>query len=230
MNQRKIILLAIIAIVLAAFFYFDLVRFLTLEALKANRGALVEFYQSRPWAVSIIFLAIYIVQTAFSLPGAAVLSLAAGALFGLLRGVLLVNLGATLGATLAFLFARYLFRDLVVKKFGSPHLDKLNTEVENQGYSYLLFLRLVPLFPFFLINLGAALTSIPLRMFFLTTMFGIIPGSVVYVNAGASLAAIETLGDVTSPRVLFSFGLLGLFALLPVFYDKLKKKSVQKNR
>jgi uncharacterized membrane protein YdjX (TVP38/TMEM64 family) len=230
MNQRKIILLAIIAIMLATFFYFDLGRFLTLEALKANRGALVEFYQSRPWAVSIIFLAIYIVQTAFSLPGAAVLSLAAGALFGLLRGVLLVNLGATLGATLAFLFARYLFRDLVVKKFGSPHLDKLNTEVENQGYSYLLFLRLVPLFPFFLINLGAALTSIPLRMFFLTTMFGIIPGSVVYVNAGASLAAIETLGDVTSPRVLFSFGLLGLFALLPVFYDKLKKKSVQKNR
>ncbi len=225
MNRKKIILLAAIAILIGVFFYFDLGRFLTLEELQANRETLVEFYEDNRLIASSLFLAIYIVQTAFSLPGAAVLSLAAGALFGLLWGVLLVNIGATLGATMAFIFARYLFHDLVIKKFGGPTLDKLNTEVESRGYSYLMFLRLVPIFPFFLINLGAALTSVPLRMFFLTTMLGIIPGSLVYVNAGASLAAIETMSDVTSPRVLASFALLGLFALIPAIYDKIRKKK-----
>lgn len=225
MNWKKIGLSAAIVMLIGAFFYFDLGRYFTLKSLKANHEALVAYYESHRLVAISVFLAIYILQTAFSLPGATVLSLGAGALFGLLWGTLLVNIGATVGATLAFLFARYLFRDLVVKKFGGPRLDKLNTEVESQGYSYLMFLRLVPLFPFFLINLGAALTSVPLRMFFLTTMLGIIPGSLVYVNAGASLATIETMSDVTSPRVLGSFALLGLFALVPVFYDKLKKKK-----
>jgi uncharacterized membrane protein YdjX (TVP38/TMEM64 family) len=225
MNRKKITLFVIIAGLIGAFFYFDLGRYFTLAALKANHEALVASYENHRLTAISVFLAIYILQTAFSLPGATVLSLAAGALFGLLRGALLVNVGATVGATLAFLFARYLFRDLVVKKFGGPRLDRLNTEVESQGYSYLMFLRLVPLFPFFLINLGAALTSVPLRMFFFTTMLGIIPGSLVYVNAGASLATIETMSDVTSPRVLGSFALLGLFALIPVFYDKLKKRK-----
>jgi uncharacterized membrane protein YdjX (TVP38/TMEM64 family) len=224
MNLKKIGLVITAVVLIGAFFYFDLGRYFTLESLKANREALVAYYESHRLTFISIFLTIYIVQTAFSLPGAAVLSLAAGALFGLLLGTLLVNIGATTGAMLAFLFARYLFRDLVVRKFGGPRLDRLNTEVENRGYSYLMFLRLVPLFPFFLINLGAALTSVPLRMFFLTTMLGIIPGSLVYVNAGASLATIETMSDVTSPRVLGSFILLGLFALSPVFYDKLKKR------
>lgn len=224
MNRKKISLLAAIAILIGVFFYFDLGRFLTLEELQANRETLVEFYEDNRLIASSLFLAIYIVQTAFSLPGAAVLSLAAGALFGLLWGFLLVILGATLGATMAFIFARYLFHDLITKKFGGPVLDKLHTEVESRGYSYLMFLRLVPIFPFFLINLGAALTSVPLRMFFLTTMLGIIPGSLVYVNAGASLAVIETMSDVTSPRVLGSFALLGLFALTPAIYDKIRKK------
>jgi uncharacterized membrane protein YdjX (TVP38/TMEM64 family) len=224
MNWKKTGLVITAVVLIGAFFYFDLGRYFTLESLKANREALVAYYENHRLTFISIFLTIYIVQTAFSLPGAAVLSLAAGALFGLLPGTLLVNIGATTGAMLAFLFARYLFRDLVMKKLGGPMLDKLNTEVENRGYSYLMFLRLVPLFPFFLINLGSALTSVPLRMFFLTTMLGIIPGSLVYVNAGASLATIETMTDVTSPRVLGSFILLGLFALSPVFYDKLKKR------
>ena len=171
-----------------------------------------------------IFIAIYIVQTALSLPGAAVLSLAAGAIFGALIGTLYVNIGATVGATLAFLVARYLFHDVIQNKFG-PRLEKINRELETRGFNYLLFLRLVPLFPFFLINLGAGLTRIPLRTFFFGTMIGIIPGSFVFCNAGASLAAITSLKEVASPRVLGSFALLGLFALVPVLYQKFKRRQ-----
>jgi len=225
MKRRKIGLFIAIAMLIGAFFSFDLGRYFTLASLKANQENLVAYSESHRLVAVSVFLATYILQTAFSLPGATVLSLAAGALFGVLWGALLVNVGATAGATLAFLFARYLFRDLVAKKFGGPRLDRLNTEIESRGYSYLLFLRLVPLFPFFLINLGAALTSVPLRMYFFTTMLGIIPGSLVYVNAGASLATIETMSDVTSPRVLGSFMLLGMFALIPALYQKIKLKK-----
>jgi uncharacterized membrane protein YdjX (TVP38/TMEM64 family) len=225
MNWKKVALFALIAGLVGAFFYFDLGSYFTLQALKANQQKLAAFHERHRLETVAVFLAIYIVQTALSLPGATILSLAAGALFGLAWGAVVVNIGATVGATLAFLFARYLFREVVAAKFSGPRMEKLNRELEREGMSYLLFLRLVPVFPFFLINLGAALTSLPLRTFFLGTMVGIIPGSLVYVNAGASLAAIDTLSDVTSPRVLGSFVLLGLFALVPAIYDKLKQKN-----
>jgi uncharacterized membrane protein YdjX (TVP38/TMEM64 family) len=131
------------------------------------------------------------------------------------------NIGATAGATLSFLVARYLFHDTIQDKFGS-RLEKINKELDNAGFNYLLFLRLVPLFPFFLINLAAGLTRIPLRTFFFGTMLGIIPGGFVYCNAGASLASINSVGEIVSLRVLGSFALLGLFALVPVLYDKFR--------
>jgi uncharacterized membrane protein YdjX (TVP38/TMEM64 family) len=214
---------AAIAFLILLFFYFDLDRYLTLSALKANRDALAGYYEQHRFAITALFVLVYIVQTGLSLPGATVLTLAAGALFGPFMAMLYVNIGATAGATLAFLAVRYLFRDVVQQRFGA-RLGTINAELDKAGFNYLLFLRLVPLVPFFLINLAAGLTTMRLRSFVLGTMIGIIPGSFVYSNAGASLAAITSMSEIVSPRVLGSFALLGLFALVPVFYKKFKTK------
>jgi uncharacterized membrane protein YdjX (TVP38/TMEM64 family) len=225
MNRKKLWVVAVIVVLAALFFSFDLGKYLTLASLKSNRDALVEFQARHQFATVAIFIVVYIAQTALSLPGAAILSLAAGAIFGVVMGTLYVNIGATIGATLAFLAARYLFHDVIQSKFG-PRLEKLNNELETRGFNYLLFLRLVPLFPFFLINLGAGLTNISLRTFILGTLVGIIPGSLVFCNAGASLATISSMSEVASTRVLVSFALLGLFALVPVLYQKIKRGGV----
>jgi uncharacterized membrane protein YdjX (TVP38/TMEM64 family) len=223
MDKKKIWIAAVILLLAALFFYFDLGKYLTLASLKENRQVLTAFYEQHRLAMVAAFITVYIVQTALSLPGAAILSLAAGAVFGAVMGTIYVNIAATVGASLAFLVARYLFRDVIQNKFG-PRLEKMNTELETRGLNYLLFLRLVPAFPFFLINLGSGLTKLPLRTFFIGTMIGIIPGSFVFCNAGASLATINSMSEVASPRVLGSFALLGLFAIVPVLYQKLKKK------
>lgn len=223
MNKKKLLIAAVVVALIALFFAFDLGRFFTLESLKTNRDVLTSFYQKNRFITAGAFIAVYIIQTALSLPGAAILSLAAGAIFGVVMGTLYVNIGATIGAALAFLAARYLFHDMIQSKFG-PRLEKINRELETRGLNYLLFLRLVPLFPFFLINLGAGLTNMPLRTFVLGTLVGIIPGSIVFCNAGASLATITSLNEVATPRVLGSFALLGLFALVPVLYQKFKQK------
>lgn len=221
MKPKKIIITIAGVIAIFLFFYFDLKSYLTLTVLKENRQQLLDYYASHKLIMVVGFMAIYIVQTALSLPGAAILSLAAGAIFGSVMGTIYANIAATLGATLAFLVARYLLRDVILNKFGGK-LEGMNRELEVRGFNYLLFLRLVPLFPFFLINLAAGLTRLPLRTFFLGTMLGIIPGGFVFVNAGASLATIDSLSGIATPRVLGSFALLGLFALIPVLYSKFK--------
>jgi uncharacterized membrane protein YdjX (TVP38/TMEM64 family) len=225
MKPQKIILIAGAIVIIALFFSFDLGRFLTLAGLKSNRQTLLDYYASHKLIMVTGFMGIYIAQTALSLPGAALLSLAAGAIFGSVMGTLYANIAATIGATLAFLVTRYLLRDLVLDTFGSK-LEGMNRELEQRGFSYLLFLRLVPLFPFFLINLAAGLTRIPLRTFFFGTMLGIIPGGFVYANAGASLATIASLSGIISPRVLGSFALLGLFALIPALHNNFKNRKV----
>lgn len=224
MNLKKNLLLLIGLTAAGLFFYLDLDRFLTLESLKANRQLLLQYYVEHGLLMVAAFMAIYIIQTGLALPGATVLSLAAGAVFGPWLGTLYAVTSASIGATIAFLMTRYLLRDSVLVKFGSK-LETINTELEQRGLNYLLFLRLVPLFPFFLINLAAGLTRLPLRSFVLGTFFGIIPGGFIYVNAGASLAQINNLGDIASPRVLGSFALLGLFALVPALYSRLKKTA-----
>jgi uncharacterized membrane protein YdjX (TVP38/TMEM64 family) len=221
MNVQKIILALVSIVAISLFFYLDLQRFLTLAALKANRQTLLDYYVAHKLAMVAGFMAIYIVQTALSLPGAAILSLASGAIFGSVMGTVYANIAATIGATLAFLVTRYLLADIVLNRFGSK-LEGINRELEERGLSYLLFLRLVPLFPFFLINLAAGLTRLRLHTFFIGTMLGIIPGGFVYVNAGASLATIDSLSGIATQRVLGSFALLGLFALLPALYTKFK--------
>ncbi len=221
MIWKKLFILLVGVVAVALFFWFDLGRYLTLETLKANRDGLLGFYARHRAATVAGFIAVYVVQTALSLPGAAILSLAAGAIFGAVMGTAYAVVGATAGAILAFLVTRYLFHDAVERKFGAK-LTKLNRELDQAGLNYLLFLRLVPIFPFFLINLAAGLTRMPLRTFFLGTLIGIIPGGFVYVNAGASLASITSIREIATPRVLGSFALLGAFALVPVVYRKLK--------
>ena len=221
MNSKKIILVLIGLAIVTLFFYLDLGRYLTLESLKANRQLLQTFHADHTVLMVTAFMAVYIIQTGLALPGATILSLSAGAIFGPVMGTVYAVSAASIGATLAFLFTRYLLRDAVLRRFGN-RLEGMNKELEERGINYLLFLRLVPLFPFFLINLAAGLTRLPLRTFMLGTFFGIIPGGFVYVNAGASLASINDLSDIASARVLGSFALLGLFALIPVMYTKFK--------
>jgi uncharacterized membrane protein YdjX (TVP38/TMEM64 family) len=144
-------------------------------------------------------------------------------------GTVYAVLAATIGATLAFLGTRYLFRDAVRKKFGA-RLENINRELEREGLNYLLFLRLVPLFPFFMINLASGLTEIRLRTFFAGTLIGIIPGGFVYCNAGASLASINSTSDIVSPRILGSLALIGLFSLLPVLYGKIKRRAGRRTK
>ncbi len=222
MKVKKVLILLVFAAVAGVFYYLDLGKVLTLESLKANQVRLEDLRAAHAFLFAAAFIMVYIVQTAFSLPGAAILSLASGAIFGVLQGTLVVVTGATVGAVLAFLVSRTLLRDWVVKKFGG-RMEGIDRGLRENGLSYLLFLRLVPAFPFFLVNLACGVTGLPLRTYALGTLFGIMPGSLVFVNAGASLAAIESVSQVASPRVLGSFALLGLFALLPTILKALKK-------
>ena len=225
--KKKITIVTIVACTVAAFFIFDLGRFLTLESLKTNRDALLAYYSAHKLVFVIVFILVYTAQTALSLPGAAILTLAAGAIFGALLGTVWVNIGATTGAVLAFLLARTLLRDWVVHTFGTK-MESLDKGLKESALSYLLFLRLIPLFPFFLVNLACGITGLPMRTYIVGTMVGILPGSFVYANAGSSIASINSLSEVASPRVLFSFALLGVFALIPALYKKIK--SIRQDR
>jgi uncharacterized membrane protein YdjX (TVP38/TMEM64 family) len=165
------------------------------------------------------FFALYVLITALSIPGAAIMTLAAGAVFGLLMGTVIVSFASSLGATLAFLISRFLLRDYVERKFG-PTAERLNRGVQTEGAYYLFTLRLVPLFPFFAINLAMGLTRLPTLTFYWVSQLGMLAGTVVYVNAGTQLGQIEATADILSPGLIGSFVLLGLFPLLA-------KKSVE---
>ena len=223
MNRKKAVVLVILAAAVASFFIFDFGQYLTLDSLKSKRGMLTDLHEEHRAAFVLSFLALYIVQTALSLPGATILTLAGGAIFGSVYGTLWVGIGATAGATLAFLVARFLMRDWIVQKFGT-RMAPLDRGLQKDGLSYLLFLRLVPLFPFWLINIASGVTGLPLKTYVVGTAAGILPGTFVFANAGASLATIDSLGGIASPRVIGSFVLLGLFALIPVVYGKIKKR------
>ena len=220
----KIAIAVIFAAAIVAFFYFDLRQYLTLESLKAHRDQLLAYTDAHFVAAVAIFSGLYVLQTTFSLPGAAVLTLTGGFLFGSFLGTLIVLVPATLGATLAFLVARYLLRDWVERKFGD-RLEAFQRGFAKNAFSYLLTLRLIPLFPFFLVNLVSGLTRIRLGTYVAATALGIIPGTFVFANAGRQLGSINSLNDVASPSVLGAFGLLALFALVPVLYRKVRAKA-----
>ena len=221
----KLIILMLFVLAVILFFYFDLGRYLTLAELKVHREALLAYTEAHYGFAVALFILIYCLQTAFSLPGATVLTLGGGFVFGVLSATLYVNIGATTGATLSFWASRYLIRDLIERKFGEK-IQPIQEGFARNAFHYLLTLRLIPLFPFFLVNLVSGLTRIRITTYVLTTAVGIIPGSLVYCNAGRQLGGINSLEEIASPRVIGAFTLLGLFALLPVLYRWFKKPAV----
>ncbi len=222
---KKLVIVGVILILIVLFKVFGLGQYLTLDYLKAQQAGFTTLCAAHPAAVIAVYMLIYITVTALSLPGAVVMTLAGGALFGLTTGFIIVSFASTIGATLACLAARYLLRDWVQKKF-SDKLTKINEGMEQEGGFYLFSLRLVPIFPFFVINLVMGLTALPLRTFFWVSQIGMLPGTLVFVNAGKELAKIDSLSGILSPGLLISFGLLGL---LPIITKKLLAFFRQRN-
>jgi uncharacterized membrane protein YdjX (TVP38/TMEM64 family) len=228
MNKKLLQRLLIVAAILLAVLLFKVLgfgKYLTLDYLKASHDTFAQLYASHRLPVIGAYLAIYIVVTALSLPGAAVMTLAGGALFGFWIGVLVVSFASTIGATLACFVARFLLREWVQKKFGKK-LATINRGIEKEGSFYLFSLRLVPIFPFFIINLVMGLTPMKLVTFYLVSQIGMLPGTMVYVNAGKELGQLESLSGILSPGLIISFVILGLFPIgAKKFLHLYKKKT-----
>ena len=225
---KKIVIIMAIVVLVVVYKIFNLNQYFTLSYLKASQEKFLILYTEHRLLVIASYSGIYILVTSLSLPGAAVMTLAGGALFGFWLGTLTVSFASTIGATLACFVSRYVLRDWVQGKFGDK-LSAINRGIEKEGKFYLFTLRLIPIFPFFVINLVMGLTTIPLITFYWVSQLGMLPGTMVYVNAGKQLADIESLAGILSPEVIFSFALLGLFPLiskkLMAFYKSRKKKS-----
>lgn len=205
------------------FYFFD--PSLNLEWLKDNQKPLEEFYQANSLTVMTGFVALFLVIGVFLLPGATLLSVFSGAVFGLPLGPLLVSLGSTLGAVLAFFVARYILRDWVAEKFGEK-LRPVHEDLCENDIHYMLVLRLVPLFPFFLVNIAMGVSPISWRVFMVGTLLGKLPATWIYANAGSHLSSLRSLADITSPGVLGALTLLGLLALTPVIYKQMQKPKI----
>jgi pyruvate/2-oxoglutarate dehydrogenase complex dihydrolipoamide dehydrogenase (E3) component/uncharacterized membrane protein YdjX (TVP38/TMEM64 family) len=213
MTRSRVLLAVAFVAAIAAFFVFDLGRFLTLDALKAQQAAIDAYYRAHPVTTAAIFFIVYVAVTGLSLPGAAIMTLAGGAVFGLAWGTVLVSFASSIGATIAFLASRFLFRDAVHAKFGNQ-LGAIDRGVARDGAFYLFTLRLVPVFPFFVINLLMGLTKLRTWTFYWVSQVGMLLGTLVYVNAGTQLARIDSLRGILSPGLLASFVLLGVFPLI----------------
>ncbi len=226
MNRSRQFLLAALLAAIVAFFVLDLQRFLSLEQFQAQQAAIDAYYRSHPLQTALAFFALYVAVTALSLPGAALMTLAAGAIFGLLWGSVLVSFASSIGATLAFLASRFLFRDAIRQRFGDK-LRAIDQGMQKEGAFYLFTLRLVPAFPFFVINLAMGLTPIPVRTFYWVSQVGMLLGTIVYVNAGTQIGRIESLRAILSPSLLISFALLGVFPLVAKkIVDAVKARKV----
>lgn len=213
MSQLRLYLLIIFALLIGAFFFFDLQQLITLDKLKSQQETIISYRNQHAVLATTIYALVYIAVTGLSLPGASILTLAGGALFGLMWGTLIVSFASSIGATLAFLAARFLFRDAVKAKFGHL-LKEIDTSIEQDGAFYLFSLRLVPLIPFFAINLVMGLTVLKTRTFYWVSQAGMLAGTLVYVNAGTQLAKIESLSGILSPALVGSFALLGVFPFI----------------
>lgn len=209
MNKR-IALLVLLAAAIAAYFWFDLGTVLSLENFKQSQADIVAAKDANPLLYIGGFFLIYVIVTALSLPGAAIMSLVAGALFGVVTGTILVSFASTIGATLAFLSARFLLRDWVQSKFGE-RLKAIDDGIARDGAFYLFTIRLIPLFPFFVVNLLMGLTRIKTRTFYWVSQIGMFPATIVFVNAGTQISKIESTAGLLSPTLIGSFVLLGLF-------------------
>ena len=213
MTKGRLIVLIAIAALITAFFVFDLKSYFSLDFFKAQQVAIDAYFQAHPLQTAAIYFAIYVAVTGLSLPGAAIMTLVGGAIFGLPWGTVIVSFASAIGATLAFLASRYLFRDAIQAKFGDK-LAAINRGVEKEGAFYLFALRLVPAFPFFVINLVMGLTPMKTRTFYWVSQLGMLAGTIVYVNAGTQIARIDSLAGLVSPALIGSFVLLGIFPLI----------------
>ena len=212
MRASKLLLIIVVVAAIAAFFAFDLGQYLSLAYFHSRQAAIDQYFAAHPLGTGAIYFLVYVGVTALSLPGAAIMTLVGGAIFGLLWGTVIVSFASTIGATLAFLVARFVLRDTVQRRFGES-LKAVNAGVRRDGALYLFMLRLVPAFPFWVINLVMALTPIRTLTFFVVSQIGMLAGTVVYVNAGTQLAQIDSVGAILSPGLLGAFVLLGVFPL-----------------
>ena len=213
MTKTKIIIALIVLALIADFFVFDLGHYFSLDYFKAQQASIMAYYHTHPWRTVLIYFAVYIAVTGLSLPGAAIMTLVGGAIFGLLWGTIIISFASSIGATLAFLASRFVLRDWVQTKFGD-RLATINAGIKKDGAFYLFTLRLVVAIPFFIINLVMGLTPIRLPTFYIVSQTGMLAGTIVYVNAGTQIAKIESVGDILSPGLIISFALLGLFPLI----------------
>lgn len=213
MSRSRLLILGVIVLLVLAFFALGGQKYLTFETIKAQQTAIQSYYESHPWQTAAGFFALYVAVTGLSLPGAALMTLVAGAVFGLVWGTVLVSFASSLGATLAFLVSRFVLRDWVQGRFGHS-LRTLNAGVAREGGWYLFTLRLIPAIPFFVINLAMGLTPIQAATFYWVSQLGMLAGTIVYVNAGTQLGAIESPGEILSPGIIGAFLLLGFFPLI----------------
>lgn len=222
--KTKVILIVVIAAVIAGFFIFDLGQYLSLEYLKSQKESLNTLYTENPVLISMMFFIAYVLVAAFNLPAAALLTVAAGAILGFWNGLLVVSFASSIGATGAFLMTRYLFNDAIQSRFGD-RLKTINAGIEKEGAFYVFGLRLVPIFPFFVVNSVLGLTNLKTWTFYWASQIGMLAGTAVYVNAGTQLAEISSLGDIASPALLGSFALLGVFPILAKYLLNFLKKN-----
>ncbi len=213
MSVKKLLVLMIIALGFTAFYAFDLSQYLSFTYLKANQLRFIDYYQTNPLLVTGSFFVLYVISTALSIPGATLLTLLGGAVFGFTTGLLIISFASTIGATLAFLVSRFLLRDTLEARFGEQ-LKKINAGIEKEGAFYLFTLRLVPLFPFFIINLLMGLTRIKTWTYYWVSQLGMLLGTMVYVNAGTQLGQLQSPSGILSPELILSFSLLGIFPLV----------------
>ncbi|MBW6510208.1 MAG: TVP38/TMEM64 family protein [Desulfuromonadales bacterium] len=209
---NKIIIVFGIVLLILLFNVLHLDHYLTLSYLKESREQFALLYAERTTLVIAVYMLIYIVATALSLPGAVILTLAGGALFGLVTGTIVISFASTIGATLACLVSRFLLRDWVQRRFGDK-LQRINEGMEREGGFYLFTLRLIPVFPFFVINLAMGLTRIKISTYYWVSQLGMLPATIVFVNAGKELGKLESMAGILSPGLIFSFVLLGLFPI-----------------
>ena len=219
----QIIALSILIAIVVAIRLSGADSYLTVENLSRHKEALAQFINARYALSALVYMMAYLVSVAFSVPGATVLTLAGGFLFHLFPGIVYVNVGATLGATFAFLFSRYILGDAIQARH-SAQLEKFNRELDENGHLYLLTVRFIPVFPFFLINILSGLTKIPLWTYVWTTSVGILPGSLVYTFAGSQLGTINSVRDLFGGRILIAFLLLAALTLIPLVLKKIRAK------
>lgn len=224
MKKSKLFLISLFLALIVLAYTLNLGQYLSLDVLKEHRLAMGLYYIEHTALFVFLYMLVYILIAGMGLPFAAFLTVAGGVFFGSYLGTVITLVSATLGATLSFMISRYMFRDFLEKKYAAV-LGKFNAGVDESGINYVLTLRLIPLFPFFVVNTLLGLTRLPVPTYFFVSLVGMLPGTFLYTNAGKQLSGMDSLSDIASPNILLALVFLGCLSLLPVLYKKLKKRE-----